>query len=720
MPRRTSADVFTAVRGWVTEITETNWPQDAAIDLDNVEITNEGEVRRRRGLEVEAGVYSFPNAGTASDICNVFLWKAAGGISSLDMVVIQSGEKLYFYANGYPLLANYKGMVSMAPLSISNNTNQPTWYGKNATTFARCDKWLFCANPGTKPFYIELDANGNNPTAHEIALTMRVFEHFSEHPPGTRPNTLTHTHEFDLRNGGWPWRAICAKDAKGSGTEGNDPVKAASAGMAAFDFSNGIPDTFEELLQFIHDFFEGDGLTSRWPATSDNFYAFKAVAAEEPEVLDAFSPWAIGKHPLTTDIGSSGKFITSVWDLDTLDLMLTDSYNQGGGPIIQDSTITRTTSERPTAVGAVNGHVFWATKDYNGVYNLAMSQLMTNIENAGKCYQAADPTAEEVNDLVATDGAMLPIPGLGQVIRMEPVGDVLYLLAVNGVWLVAGGTGDGSGVSATSIKVSKVSDYGCTSATSVAVLNTTITYLGRSGIYAITLDQFGTPSVQSMTQSTIQSYFDTIPLALHSSIVASSDPTLNRIEWVIPNWKDGSSNTSTILVFNANTQGFFKHTVRTDVTRLQAPIEPYTVTLVDTQGDVVASGDNVVTSTGLQVVATTPQETVVGVERRFRYLSRDVSNPSLPKLWVSNMADTSYVDFSQDGGTEDAAAFIEWPYRYPQPRAAGMTVEYMSVFTKLGEAAPPAPTCTLTVLSGASFEPETHYQPVILGYYPEG
>ena len=84
------------------------------------------------------------------------------------------------------------------------------------------------------------------------------------------------------------------------------------------------------------------------------------------------------------------------------------------------------------------------------------------------------------------------------------------------------------------------------------------------------------------------------------------------------------------------------------------------------------------------------------------------------------MADTSYVDFSQDGGTEDAAAFIEWPYRYPQPRAAGMTVEYMSVFTKLGEAAPPAPTCTLTVLSGASFEPETHYQPVILGYYPEG
>ena len=87
------------------------------------------------------------------------------------------------------------------------------------------------------------------------------------------------------------------------------------------------------------------------------------------------------------------------------------------------------------------------------------TSVITGDDKLGTCYQEADPTDSEINDLVTTDGGTIQIPEATQIVKIVSSQASLLVFADNGVWEVYGDTG---GFIATSFQASKVSTNGVT------------------------------------------------------------------------------------------------------------------------------------------------------------------------------------------------------------------------------------------------------------------
>src|SRR5690242_15122666 len=84
--------------------------------------------------------------------------------------------------------------------------------------------------------------------------------------------------------------------------------------------------------------------------------------------------------------------------------------------------------ERPNTIAFFAGRVWYGCNS-----TIYFSQVLTDRYRAGNCYQEADPTSENISDLIATDGGVIPIPEISKVTRLVPHGGGLLVLATNGV-----------------------------------------------------------------------------------------------------------------------------------------------------------------------------------------------------------------------------------------------------------------------------------------------
>jgi len=103
-------------------------------------------------------------------------------------------------------------------------------------------------------------------------------------------------------------------------------------------------------------------------------------------------------------------------------------------------------------------------------------------DKLGVCYQEADPTDANINDLVTTDGGTIQIPEATQIVKIVSSQASLLVFADNGVWEVYGDTG---GFIATSFQTSKISTNGVKNAKSIVNVNGTFLYWSKAGIYLL-------------------------------------------------------------------------------------------------------------------------------------------------------------------------------------------------------------------------------------------
>jgi hypothetical protein len=171
---------------------------------------------------------------------------------------------------------------------------------------------------------------------------------------------------------------------------------------------------------------------------------------------------------------------------------------------------------------------------------VVFSQLVKNAADLTKCYQEGDPTSREESDVVDTDGGYIRITGAKKIIALQSMRTSLLVFADNGVWAISG-NGD-NGFTATNYAVSKLSEYGCTSPNSVIVDGERIMYWGEDGIYLIVRDKFAQFIVESLTQKTIQTMYDSIPIASKQGCKGVYDSKFKRISWL---YKEGVAFTST-------------------------------------------------------------------------------------------------------------------------------------------------------------------------------
>lgn len=180
------------------------------------------------------------------------------------------------------------------------------------------------------------------------------------------------------------------------------------------------------------------------------------------------------------------------------------------------------------------------------------SQVVKNKAQIFNCFQEGDPTSLINADLIDTDGGFIKIDGAYGIKGLMSVETSLFIFAENGVWKVSGI--DENGFTATGYTVSKLSDEGCAARNSIVATGPALLYWGLNGIYAITKDRFGQWGVASISEGTIQSFYDDISTAERRTCSGYFDSLSNSVRWAYGFF--GDSGTSKELVLNTKFQAF--------------------------------------------------------------------------------------------------------------------------------------------------------------------
>lgn len=265
--------------------------------------------------------------------------------------------------------------------------------------------------------------------------------------------------------------------------------------------------------------------TGRYPSNSQVWWAFKRppeVGTDRPpkQYFEVFDPSL--RHQISTGNAqaSRGHYILEAFRQDR-----TAASNIVGIPVETSN------GKRPTSVAFHGGRVFYA-----GVFNpgfntkIYFSPIIERNSQAGRCYQEADPTAEDIRDLLPSDGGVLEIPGVSQVITLWSMGAMLFVFADNGIWVISGS--QGVGFAANDFTVNKMSGVPCLSALSFVDVEGSPIWWNRSGIYTITAGENGSPTVQSLTKDTIDTLYNNIPNQSKEYAKGAFDPLTKTVQFI--------------------------------------------------------------------------------------------------------------------------------------------------------------------------------------------
>lgn len=167
------------------------------------------------------------------------------------------------------------------------------------------------------------------------------------------------------------------------------------------------------------------------------------------------------------------------------------------------------TLERPQALGAYAGRIWYAGIETPELENkVYFSQIVEELGQIGKCYQELDPTSRDLNQLLATDGGAIIVPGMGLCRAIIEFSDQLLLFAVNGIWQISGGR---EGFSADNYTVRKISDVGVVSLYPPVKVDDSVMWASERGIFKLFQDpRTGFLTTQSVSQDKVDTFWDAL------------------------------------------------------------------------------------------------------------------------------------------------------------------------------------------------------------------
>ena len=505
-------------KGLMTEANPINFPEGFAYDISNLELEVNGTAKRRKGIDLEQGYIlstdTFDYETIRSDGVSMHEWKAAGKDGSTDFIVVRITNSLYIYravgvvSTSLVTKIDISG-TSLSPLSTSQKLN--TAHGKG---------YFFFTNSYTSPSYIEYDdvEQTFTLTSPEIKIRdtagVREVDGTSDIPYDTRPDVLTFDHGYNLRNQGWPTSITASATADGTGVTTTDPVEYTKSKVGFY------------------------------PSNSDMVWACNISSAQEPEAVGSFSPWELNKLTFGNTPAARGKYIL-------------DAFNRNRSSVsgLEVTDQNDSVNIRPKSIVFYSGRAFYSLND-----RILYSQLIKNDYNIGNCYQEADPTAEDINDLVATDGGEIPIYEASNIHRIAVLYSYVIIFAENGVWGL-GGSSDGKQFSATQQAVFKISDVGSIDPDSIIESDGMVTYWSNAGIEVVTVDQVSLSPVQSsLTDNSIKTLVHDIRATNPGKIKGQFDPVDKKISWLYSSTTEDVGNIyDSVLIYDLVLQAFYKY-----------------------------------------------------------------------------------------------------------------------------------------------------------------
>lgn len=335
-------------------------------------------------------------------------------------------------------------------------------------------------------------------------------------------------------------------------------------------------------------FYGGDGVTyhflngnnysllSPWSITSINSSTTTTWFADEGNYPSNADVWWYFKddtgtfNPTTTQpsvtlaTGNApqGHFILSAFNLDRT----AASGIAGITPV--------TTTARPTTGCWFQGRVWYAgasssfaaTGDasfYTWTENIYFSQIVMTPTDFGSCYQTNDPTSENLNSLLPTDGGVITLVGCGTIHKLFPITNGLLVFANNGIWFITGSQGIGFAAD----------DYTITKISAIKVLshNSFVDVLGlpmfwnEEDIYVVAQGQNGGLTVSPLAVGTILTYYNNIPLSSKKYARGAYDPINYIIQWCyLSTPETGITNRyqfDTVLTFNTYNKAWYPYNI---------------------------------------------------------------------------------------------------------------------------------------------------------------
>lgn len=612
------------VKGLITEASPLTFPENASLDEKNFVLNRDGSRQRRLGMDFESlgtTIHTGYNAATFNTAAiSTFKWDNVANDPTLSFGVVQVGAKLWFFdLFKSTLSANVKNGGSAYSLGTTGDT---------LCDFAAIDGKLIVASKElTDPIYLEYDSTAD--TFSQTAIDIKVRDIWGVDDGlavDAHPGSLSNTHNYNLLNQGWTSSTISSYNT----SAGNYPSNA----------------------DIVHFGKKDDG---------------------------SFDATLITGSYLGTTPAAKGKYII-------------DAFNRGADRASKSGVSglpTDAESGKISTVAAYAGRIFYSgiesslssgdnlSPNYAGT--LFYTQTVESPIHFNRCYQDADPTSEDISDLVATDGGTIKIPEAGQIIKLIVKDASLVVIADNGIWQI---TGPDDVFTATSYSISQVTNIGCISKESVVNAEGTILYWANAGIYALGADQVtGKLGAQNMTEQTIQSLYNEIPSVGRAAATAHFDASGRIITWLYNDSDDYDGleykyQYNKELRFDTVLKAFYVFEINETSSN-----SPYVAGYMPTQVFNTNSYEESIVVNGVQVQVNTVDVSITDVVR-----SRGVSQTKYLTWQYDSVADDYDISFAEyinsdflDWGEVDAAAYLITGYELFQDTQRLKGINYLTM-----------------------------------------
>ena len=374
---------------------------------------------------------------------------------------------------------------------------------------------------------------------------------------------------------------------------------------------------------------------SKYPGNNKQWWVAK-------NATDDFDPAELTKIFFGNTRAPRGHFI--------LDPFNKDFSTASGVAGITSATFTN----RPQSVSFFAGRAWYGGPPSETISgHIYFSQIIEDEANIPRCYQEADPTSEEVSDLIDTDGGVVVIPEAGNILAMKVTGESLLIFANNGLWEISGSAG--AGFTPTDYAVSKVSSVGISGKRTIVDVEGTPIWWSDRGIYSIGRNEVTDRiEAQSLSEKTIQTYYDdTIPSISKVYAQGSYDSVERKVTWgfnTVGHATDYRYKYDGMLVFDTTIGGFYPHTIATLTTDSPYVFGIFTLPSI---GNVRES--QVVTSVGVTVTsggaAVTADVDVVRGSQTTTVFATAVPGETNSEWTFSQFNETGFFDWVTNNGT---------------------------------------------------------------------
>lgn len=211
--------------------------------------------------------------------------------------------------------------------------------------------------------------------------------------------------------------------------------------------------------------------------------------------------------------------------------------------------------KNPSACASAFGRFFYAVDSL-----IYFSQVIISPSDAGRCYQANDPTSSEIPDLLDTDGGVIELEDSRRIKRIIVYRSGILVFAANGVWYISNPDG---GFKATAFNVEKITDRGLDATKSVIEGDSIVYYFSNNGIMQIGSNEFNVLAAVDITESTIRSYY--LSNIAGKKFNGVYDEALQQCVW----WSPSIDNVG--LIYDTRLQAFYPQKSNSPNVRVESP-----------------------------------------------------------------------------------------------------------------------------------------------------